>query len=294
MDDVQRLMIELDGADADTVNAIAWKHGSLLVRLAMLGLASLRKGESPLWYGYPPGVFISYKWEGARMRDLVSALAGHARESGYRVFLDAENLGEDADAYFQIPQFIASLQDCTFYVLLLTGSSAEFVTASTGKTSWIHDEYQHAVRLANSGRLIIVPVLLEANGLMSPFDRTSVIDLTDDHRDFAALDPILSPGPKALSDAEVQELRGAMAEFDARFLKQQWDDADRVLRRTKQLGHAFDHQFRRMLHSIYTANGPALATACEGLFGVYGKGMVVHMYKGYCARHGIPNRLTSG
>jgi len=294
MDDIQQLMIELDGADADTVHQIAWKHGSLLVRLAMLGLASVRKRESPLWHGYPPGVFISYKWDGARMRDLVSGLAGHIRESGYRVFLDVENLGEDADAYFQIPQFIASLQDCTFYVLLLTRSSAEFITARTGKTSWIHDEYQHAVRLANSGRLILVPVLLEANGLMSPFELDSVIDLTANHRDFAAVDRILSPGPNALSDAEVQELRGAMAEFDVRFLNQQWDDSEHVLRHTKQLGHAFDHQFRRMLHSIYTANGPALAAVSDRLFGVYGKGMVVHVYNGYCSRHGIPNRLPSG
>jgi hypothetical protein len=58
MKSIEDLMIELDGADPETVNRIAWREGLLPVRLAMLGLASIRKGESPLWWGYPPGVFI--------------------------------------------------------------------------------------------------------------------------------------------------------------------------------------------------------------------------------------------
>lgn len=64
MESIQDLMAELDGADEETVKRIAWEKGSLPVRLAMLGLAAIRKGSSPLWYGYPPGVFISYKWAG--------------------------------------------------------------------------------------------------------------------------------------------------------------------------------------------------------------------------------------
>ena len=75
MKSIQDLMIELDGADPETVNQIAWKEGSLPVRLAMLGLASIRKGETPLWWGYPPGVFIGYKWSGQPMHDLVVGLA---------------------------------------------------------------------------------------------------------------------------------------------------------------------------------------------------------------------------
>lgn len=95
------------------------------------------------------------------MRDLVADFANHIRQLGYRAFLDVENLDENADAYFQIPQFITSLQDCIFYVLLLTKLSADLMTGRKGKTTWIHDEYQHAVRPVNSGRLILVPVLLE-------------------------------------------------------------------------------------------------------------------------------------
>ena len=178
MKSIEDLMIELDGADPKAVSRIARKDGSLAVRLAMLGLAAIRKGESALWWGYPPGVFIGHKWSGKRMHDLAVGLAKHVRGLGYRAFLDVENLDEDADAYFRIPAFITSLQDCAFYVLLLTELSADMLTARKGKTTWIFDEYQHAVRLVNSGRLFIVPVLLERKGMIDAFTPEQVIDLT--------------------------------------------------------------------------------------------------------------------
>jgi hypothetical protein len=64
-------MLELEGADPETVSRVAWERGSLPVRLALLGLASIRNGGDPLWWGYPPGVLISYKWDGAAMRGLM-------------------------------------------------------------------------------------------------------------------------------------------------------------------------------------------------------------------------------
>lgn len=293
MDDIQDLMVQLDGADPATVNRIAWEKGSLPVRLAMLGLASVKKGDSPLWWGYPPGAFIGYKWQGAPMRDLVADLARHVRGLGYRAFLDVENLDADADAYFQIPQFIASLGDCTFYVLLLTELSADLITARTNKTTWIHDEYQHAVRLVNSGRLIMVPVLLEPKGTTDAFTSANVIDLIGHPRDFGALHDVLAPDPIALSPAKLEELTATVARFDATFLNERWEEADGVLRGTPHLDHTFDHQFRRMLHSIYTADQGALDAVLARLHAVYGQQIVLHLYKGYCAKHGIPNRVTS-
>ena len=292
MDTIAELMKRLDGADPETVKRIAWEQGSLPVRLAMLGLASVRRGQSPLWWGYPPGVFVGYKWQGPWIRDLAGDLAEHIRGLGYRAFLDVENLDEDADAYFQIPQFITALQDCTFYVLLLTELSADFMTGRKGKTTWIHDEYQHAVRLTNSGRLIIVPVLLEPNGTTDFFTRKTVIDLTADPRAFGALDDILQPHPLALETDQTQALAATVAEFDSRFLREQWTESDGVLRRAHHLGHTFDHQFRRMLHSIYTADQTGLDTAFAQLHAVYGRQIVRHLYNGYCAHHGIPNQMA--
>jgi hypothetical protein len=292
MQSIENLMIELDGADPETVNRIAWEKGSLPVRLAMLGLASIRKGDRPLWWGYPPGVFISYKWDGAPIHDLVVDLAKHVRELGYRAFLDVENLDENADAYFQIPQFITSIQDCTFYILLLTELSADLMTGRKGKTTWIHDEFQHAVRLANSGRLIIVPVLLEPKGTTDDFTLNNVIDLTGNQREFSALHDILRPDPIVLNKGETEELTTTVAEFDKTFLNERWKESDGVLRCTQHLGHTFDHQFRRMLHSMYTANRPGLDAALAQLHAIYGEQIVWHLYKGYCTKHRIPNLAT--
>jgi hypothetical protein len=288
MENIEDLMIQLDGADSETVNRIAWEKGSLPVRLAMLGIASVRKGVSPLWWGYPPGVFIGYKWYGKPMHDLVVGLAEHIRGLGYRAFLDAENLDQDADAYFQIPKFITSLQDCTFYVLLLTELSADMITARKHKTTWIFDEVQHAISLVNSGRLFIVPVLLEPKGLTDDFTPERVIDLTATPRDFGKLHDILSPDPIKLSEAEVAELTACVEQFDKLFLNQQWDASDSLLRDSPHLEHTFDHQFRRMLLSIYTADQANLDAVLARLHPIYGSGIVRHLYKGYCAMHRIP------
>lgn len=292
MDRVEDLMTELDGADPETVNRIAWEKGSLPVRLAMLGLASIRKGDSPLWWGYPPGVFIAYKWDGAPMHDLVVDLAEHVRMLGYRTFLDVENLDEDADAYFQIPQFITSLQDCTFYILLLTELSADFMTGRKGKTTWIFDEYQHAIQLTKSGRLIIVPVLLEAKGMTDYYTLDNVIDLTSNRRAFGRLDDVLAPNPIALNEGETEELKTTVAQFDASFLNEQWTESAEILKRTQHLGHTFDHQFRCMLHSIYTADQPGLDAAFTRLRAIYGEQSVYHFNKCYCTQHRIPDRMT--
>ena len=292
MKSIQDLMIELDGADPETVNRIAWQEGSLPVRLAMLGLASIRKGQSPLWWGYPPGVFIGYKWNGQPMHDLVAGLAEHVRGLGYRAFLDVENLDEDADAYFRIPGFITALQDCTFYLLLLTELSGDMLSARKGKTTWIFDEYQHAVRLVNSGRLFIVPVLLEPKGAIDAFTAEQVIDLTATPRDLGALHAILTPDPITLSEPEIEELASTVAHFDRLFLDQQWDASHRVLQASPHLEHAFDHGFRSMLHAIYTANQANLDAVLNRLHATYGSQIVYHVYAGYCARHGIPSRLS--
>lgn len=294
MDTIRELMLELEGADPERVNRLAMERGSLPVRLAMLGLASARKSARPLWWGYPPGVFISYKWAGEPMRRMVTALAGHVRELGYRAYLDVEHLDDQADAYFQIPQFIVSLQDCSFYLMLLTESSLRFSTASEGKTTWIHEEYQHAVRLVNAGRLIMVPVLLDEQGMPDFLTREQVIDLTSEPRDFDALNDILAPDPLALPETVVAELEAIVTEFDQLFLGQGWDEAAAVLHASTRFAETFDHQFRQMLHALYTADGERFEWAFERLTGTYGQAIVLRLYHGYCAAHGIPERIQTG
>jgi len=125
------------------------------------------------------------------------------------------------------------------------------------------------------------------------FTPEQVIDLTATPRDFGKLHDILAPDPITLSEAEIKELSATVAQFDKLFLDQQWDASDNVLRSSPHLEHTFDHAFRRMLHSIYTADQTNLDAALRRLHSIYGSQIVHHVYKGYCARHRIPNRATA-
>jgi hypothetical protein len=286
-------MIELDGADVETVNRIAWERGSLPVRLAMLGLASIRKGVSPLWWGYPPGVFIGYKWEGEGIQRRVKDFATQIRARGYRVYLDVEDMNADADAYFKIPQFISRLQECSFYVLILTELAADLIDARRNKTSWIHDEVQHAIRLTNAGRLCLVPVLLEAYGRISSLRDAPVLDRTagDDRIDLP--EDLFTRDPLALDAEETVSLGAAMAQFDALFVAERWDAAAAELALATPFEATFDHGFRRMLHALYTADGAAFEATFDKLCAVHGVNIVLHLYRGYCRFHKIPIRIQN-
>ncbi len=291
LETLQELMIRLDGATREEVDQTAMKYGSLPTRLAMLGLASIRKGNSSLWWGYPPGVFISYKWAGDEMHKYAKELAEYIRGLGYRAYLDIENLDAEADAYFQIPEFITSMQYCTFYLLLLTEQAADFIFARKGKTTWIHEEYQHAVRMTNAGRLIMVPVLAEEGDFTEVFPKSATLDLTNGTDDFPKLKGILTPEPLTLNQTDLSELERVAGAFDKSFLNQKWEASLDLLTGTPHLSHTFDHQFRVFLHAIYTGNRAAFETISDQMLSIYGDKITAHMYKGFCDLHGIPNRM---
>lgn len=292
METLDELMMELFDANPEQIQEALRTHGILHVRLAMLGIASSKKELSPLYYGYPPGVFISYKWEGKAMQEYVLAISSHLRGRGYKVFLDIEELDTDADNYTSVPQFIVSLQDCFYYILLLTKKTADYITARNHKTSWIFDEYQHAVRLVNAGKLLPIPLLLEEEGITDFFSREKTIDLTQDRNDYTKLDDLLPPINESLSEDELRVLKKCLEDFDSTFVREKFSEALAILLNFRQFQDTFDHQFRLMLYAIYTANQ-------ELLNGVVGKlqerlpaQWIAHLYSGYCQQHGIPNRLS--
>lgn len=67
-----------------------------------------------------------------------------------------------------------------------------------------------------------------------------------------------------------------------------------MLREAERFEHTFDHQLRRMLHSLYTADGKGFEAAHERLLSVYGRNIMAHIYKGYCRQHCIPVRINYG
>ncbi|HEY0004365.1 MAG TPA: toll/interleukin-1 receptor domain-containing protein [Pyrinomonadaceae bacterium] len=290
---LEELMIELYDANHEQIQAALREYGTLPVRLAMLGIASSKKESSPFYYGSPPGVFISYKWDGEPMRQYVTALASHIRSRGYRVFLDVEELDENADNYTAVPQFITSVQECSYYVLLLTEKTADFITARKHKTSWIFDEFQHALRLVNAGRLLLVPLLVEEGGINDILTREMVIDISKNLYDYTKLDHLLPPNNQSLSEAEKSVLEKCLDDFDNTFLQEKFSEALAILLNHRQFSDTFDHQFRLMLYAIYTANQELLNGAMRKLQEHLPEQAIAHLYSGYCKQHGLPNRLVT-
>lgn len=290
---LQEIMLELFDAGPDQIPTAVSKYGPLAVRLAMLGIASTKKEESPVFFGYPPGVFLSYKWEGESMGLYVKVLASYLRGRGYLPFLDVENLDASADNYSAVPEFITSLQHCVYYLLLLTEQTADYISARKGKTSWVTDEYQHALRLANAGRLMLVPLLLEEAATNEFFGRDMAVDLTQNRYDFTRLDSLFPQGNPSLTAAEQSVLKLCLGDFDCLFLQEKFSEALAVLLNNRQFSNTFDHRFRMMLYALYTANQNLLDGVLRKLYEFVPAKGVAHLYTGYCKQHGIPNRLLS-
>jgi hypothetical protein len=83
-----------------------------------------------------------------------------------------------------------------------------------------------------------------------------------------------------------------VTEFDRRFLQEDWASAAAILHESRQFAQTFDHEFRKMLLSIYTADEAGLGIALGALRSRYGEQIVWHIYRGYCAEHAIPDRSS--
>jgi TIR domain len=289
---IEEIAQELYDAGPEQIEAAVWKYGSLPVRSAMLGIATSKKKDSPFYYGYPPGIFISYKWDGEPMWQYVDTLAGYLRKRGYKVFLDVHELGSDADNYTDVPAFIASLRECVFYLLLLTEKCADIIDVRNNKTTWLYDEYQQALRVQDHGKLLLLPLLLEEKGETDFFKRGICVDLTKDRYNFEKLDEFFPLDPISLDVEDLAVFEKCLRDFDSIFLQEKFPEALAVLLNNLQFSNTFDHRFRLFLHSMYTANEAVMNGALKRMDEHLPPSSIAHLYSKYCEIHGIPNQLV--
>jgi len=186
---------KLEGREFDRcyISEMVKQYGNLSVKIALLANASIKKLFNPYWIGCPPGIFLSYKWNGPASKDYVQQLHDYLVGLGYHVFFDRNELSEDADTYTDVPAFISNVANYQYYLLVLTEKTADYITARKGKTSWIFDEYQQAVALVNQGRMCLVPVLVEAGETTAFFTNENTINLVNDIYNFKKLDDLFTP-----------------------------------------------------------------------------------------------------
>ncbi|MGZ5189424.1 MAG: TIR domain-containing protein [Flavisolibacter sp.] len=247
---------KLEGRETDRayISEMVKQYGNLSVKIALLANASIKKLFNPFWIGCPPGIFLSYKWNGPASRDYVQQLHDYLTGLGYHVFFDRNELSEDADTYTSVPEFISNVANCQYYLIVLTEKTAEYITARTGKTSWIFDEYQQAVTLVNNGRMGLVPVVVEEGGKTDFFTEENTINLVDNIYNFKKLDDLFYPVRFNISPEYRIILSDVLDGFDARLTQQRWQDVADVFDRFILFKNIPDYQFRMLIYSLCQSN----------------------------------------
>lgn len=243
--------------DTNAIIPIAREFSPLNVKIALLGLACEKRIYNPHWIGCPPSVFLSYKWNGFQSRNYVALIHDYLVNKGYKVYFDRNELSEDADGYTEVPEYIAHVADCQYYVIILTEKTADYITGRNDKTSWIFDEYQQAVTLVNLGRQILVPLLVEEKGVTDFFTKDKVVDLTKDIYDFTPLDNLFYPVHFKLPENLRPTYNDFLDACDVLIVKRQWNDLIKWFNKGAMFKNFPDFQFRVLIHSICTKNEEA-------------------------------------
>jgi len=70
--------------------------------------------------GYPPGVFVSYRWESDAHRAWVARLSRYLEERGFRVYLDQDVEALGGNDPVDIGRYVSVIVDCRFVVCIVT------------------------------------------------------------------------------------------------------------------------------------------------------------------------------
>ena len=154
-----------------------------------------------------------------------------------------------ADTFTEVPAFISYVGESQYYVLVLTEKTADFITARNKKTSWIFDEYQQALILANSGKLQLVPLLVEENGVTDFFTKNSTINLVNDIYDFSKLDAVFYPINFKLTNEQKKIFTDFLDGCDVLIVQKRWKEAVDFLNEGIWFKNFPDYQFRWLIVS---------------------------------------------
>jgi hypothetical protein len=132
---VEELRVLLKDANIDTVRKYINIYGVLTVQIALLQNAMMEKLALPNIKGYPPQVFISYRWENEAHKLWVLKLARFLERSGFHVHFDQNDL--DAKAGLQeVPAFVSSIAAAQYALVINSPGYIDRVTARKNQTSW--------------------------------------------------------------------------------------------------------------------------------------------------------------
>jgi TIR domain len=196
------------------LNMLKANFGVLSARVTMLNIAVKERLKESYIKNYPPSVFIAYKWEDEKHNEWVKKLAQYLRLKGYDVLLDQDHLASNASNYGEVPQYISRMVNSDVFLVVITEKYLDFIEARSGYTTWVFDEYQHAVNLHNHGRLKMQAIWRSGVDLPA-FLAMGAINMRNESNDFTMLDEYFPAykGP-ILSAEEKIQFRTFINRFD--------------------------------------------------------------------------------
>ncbi len=228
------------------------EYGRLSVRLAFFHNAVIEKLKLPKIQGYPPGIFISYRWENDEHKKWVLSLANYLKGIGYKVFLDQYDVDLNPESFHEIPNFISSIASCHYFLIVISPGYLDRVLARKGQTSWVFDEYQQALHLVKSGKLKLRAVVVEGNEWLNVCDSFNTVNLSSYNEDFSRIHQIFPTYQKVvLSDDENNKLIEFLQKIDDLQKLNSFKSALELIHSNRKFLNYFEVRLRQMKSLFY-------------------------------------------
>jgi hypothetical protein len=85
------------------------RHGNLKVRRTAIASALRDACQRPKIRGYPPRIFISYRWTDGKWQGWVDRLVAYLRGRGFNIHLDREHLQDVGEHGIGIGKYVADI-----------------------------------------------------------------------------------------------------------------------------------------------------------------------------------------
>lgn len=235
-------------------------YGVLGVNLALLNQSINKKLRIPLTEGYPPTFFISYRWENEEHKEYVKYVAKTIENQGFKVHFD-QNILEDEikiENFNKVPEFVSSIADCHYFLMIITEKYIDNIIARKGKTSWVYDEQQNALYLQNNHRISLIGLVVEDDNDIDLLGSKYLINVSNNKYDLSKLVSFLDKFQKRISKKENEDLLYFMKTFEELYLSQN-EECEKLLNDFSHLKIVPEYNLRRSLFLFYINKDKDLA-----------------------------------
>jgi tetratricopeptide (TPR) repeat protein len=242
---LEDLLLRSDGTRMTVEEAVKRHYGYRTVWVAALNSEIRDRLRQVRLRGYPPRIFLSYRWESAELKGWVRDLALRLRGQGFEVLLD--QFQEIQGSHLAIPEYVSSVASCHYALVVITSAYCDVVGPRAtenqgGPDGWVWDEHQWILRLAGQGLLQFFGVLKQGDRLPDGFGSHNTIDVrgAEDGAGVVAA-RFRYTGPE-LSHREQEELTGLVERSDALLTQGDAAAAEDLLRQHRRFADFAEHR----------------------------------------------------